>query len=104
MIVPLTDIHMPCHLSPVHYGRSVPLSWTKAEIDVMEKGEVFALNTFSSVWFHAFCALSGAKIIAGLDSYQRFEIVDEHSDNDGEGIQGAKSCGNQSRRGVKRKR
>lgn len=67
-IVPLTSVHLPCHITPIYSGKSIPGEWTSRSylINVIDsKGTMFALNPFSSVLFHAMLVGSGSPPIAG---------------------------------------
>ena len=61
MVVPLSLLHFPCHITPLYRGVNIPDEWVDPTTDVMEQRNdtSYALNPFSSVLFHAM--LIGAK-------------------------------------------
>jgi len=75
-IVPLKNIHFPCHVSPLYMGSSLPSEWVKCEVNTMDTAELFVLNPFSSLQFHAFMTLSG--IIPLAESSTLPEITEAH--------------------------
>lgn len=63
-VVPLTQIHLLCQLTPVHFGHSLPVSWIDCD-DVMENGTTFILNPFTSLLLHSAFVRSGTVPLGG---------------------------------------
>jgi len=65
-IVPLSDLHFPCHISPIYTGTHIPDDWIDPTKDLMDKpiGTVYALNPFSTVLFHAMLFGAGCSPMA----------------------------------------